>query len=155
MTLQAFGQQVENGKTLFNDNCSVCHTIGKGRLVGPDLAGVDQRREKDWIFSFINNSGELIASGDATAKALFDEFKLAMPSHDFSNSELEDLLSYIAQAAAETPVAAVEITSSPVETLQANMEAPSWFILSLSFIGVVIGALLVVIFMLLKMVRRL
>jgi cytochrome c2 len=28
---------VERGKVIFNQTCSRCHTIGKGRTVGPDL----------------------------------------------------------------------------------------------------------------------
>ena len=34
----------EPGEQLFQTNCSACHTVGGGRLVGPDLAGVPEKR---------------------------------------------------------------------------------------------------------------
>ena len=33
-----------NGEQLFKTNCTACHTIGGGRLVGPDLIGVTNKR---------------------------------------------------------------------------------------------------------------
>ncbi len=62
----------QNGENLFKTTCSACHTIGKGILIGPDLANVHMRREKQWIFSFIKSSQSVIKQGDATAVALFN-----------------------------------------------------------------------------------
>jgi hypothetical protein len=36
------------GEQIFVEKCTACHTIGKGRLVGPDLSGVTTRREESW-----------------------------------------------------------------------------------------------------------
>jgi hypothetical protein len=41
---------------LFSRQCSSCHTIGKGDLVGPDLNGVTGRRDRAWLARFIRSS---------------------------------------------------------------------------------------------------
>ncbi len=51
------------GKQLFEKNCQVCHKIGGGKLVGPELLGVTERRERDWIAKFIRNSKAMIDAG--------------------------------------------------------------------------------------------
>ena len=33
----------------FRQNCMNCHTIGGGRLTGPDLKDVAQRRDTEWL----------------------------------------------------------------------------------------------------------
>ena len=44
------------GENEFNTTCIACHTLGKGRLIGPDLAGVADRRTQDWLMRFIKSS---------------------------------------------------------------------------------------------------
>ncbi len=39
----------------FKTSCSPCHTIGGGRLVGPDLKDVTQRQDRSWLLEFIQN----------------------------------------------------------------------------------------------------
>ena len=44
----------ETGKALFQSKgCVACHTIGKGKLVGPDLKGVTNRRDQEWIAKWL------------------------------------------------------------------------------------------------------
>jgi len=31
------GKAAETGQDIFLNNCAACHSIGKGKLVGPDL----------------------------------------------------------------------------------------------------------------------
>lgn len=102
---------VEQGKTLFATNCTVCHAISE-RVVGPALAGVTERRTTPWLVQFIHNSQKLIQSGDKDAVALFNEYnKVQMPNFDyFSEEEVLSILAYIeneskapAETTAETP----------------------------------------------------
>jgi len=86
-----------DGEKIFKQNCTACHTIGGGRLVGPDLSGVTEKREDKWLKSWITNSQDLIASGDADAIAIFEEYnKTVMTTFDFSDEELTAVLAYIA-----------------------------------------------------------
>ncbi|MCF8373744.1 MAG: c-type cytochrome [Bacteroidales bacterium] len=76
--------------------CAACHTIGKGKLVGPDLKGVSARHEEAWLIKFIQNSQAMVLSGDETAVKLFNENnKIPMPPNDFTDEQVRSLLSYI------------------------------------------------------------
>ncbi|WP_040670385.1 c-type cytochrome [Nitritalea halalkaliphila] len=87
---------ISAGKALFNSNCRTCHKLDQ-RATGPALRGVTERRSLEWAGKFIKNSQALIASGDAQAVAIYEEWnKLAMPSHEFlSDDDVMNLLAYI------------------------------------------------------------
>lgn len=97
LILLVFPIYAQDGAELFKVNCAVCHTIGKGTLLGPDLGNVQMRRENDWIFSFIRSSQTMINNGDETAVELFEKFnKIQMPDQPaFSDADLTALLAYI------------------------------------------------------------
>lgn len=57
----------------FEQNCMSCHTIGGGRLTGPDLKGATERADADWLASFIIDPKRVIDSGDAYAAELLRE----------------------------------------------------------------------------------
>lgn len=64
----------------FRQNCASCHTIGGGRLVGPDLKGVEQRQKRAWLVRFIREPQAVLAEGDAyAAKLLAEARNVAMP----------------------------------------------------------------------------
>lgn len=65
----------------FRQNCASCHTIGGGRLTGPDLKGVTARRDRAWLTRFIVNPKAVIDSGDPYARQLLDEARgVVMPA---------------------------------------------------------------------------
>jgi len=81
---------------LFDELCADCHSIGDGIYRGPDLLGMEQRFSEDWLISFIQSSKAMIASGDAKAVALFEEFdKKKMPNTDASVDEIKALIAYV------------------------------------------------------------
>jgi len=89
--------QVDEGEQLFNQVCVACHTINKGKLIGPDLANVHQRRPEEWIIRFVKSSQSVVKSGDAYATALFEEFNnIPMPDNNFSDAQILNIISYIA-----------------------------------------------------------
>jgi mono/diheme cytochrome c family protein len=59
--------------TFFQQNCGACHTIGGGRLVGPDLQNVLQRIDRKWLLDLIDNPQAALDSGGAYAKKLLDD----------------------------------------------------------------------------------
>lgn len=86
------------GETIFNKTCIACHTIGKGRLVGPDLKDISNIRSDKWIINFVKSSQEMIKSGDPDAVAIFNEFnKTVMPDQPLSEGEIKDIILYIKQ----------------------------------------------------------
>src|SRR5574337_777297 len=65
----------------FKQNCAACHTIGGGRLVGPDLKDVTRRKDHAWLARFLQNPKALIDSGDAYARQLQQEARgVSMPT---------------------------------------------------------------------------
>jgi cytochrome c551/c552 len=53
---QVDAEKADLGKDLFIQNrCVNCHTIGRGRFVGPDLAGISSKYSKDEIKQWIQN----------------------------------------------------------------------------------------------------
>jgi len=115
--------------------CFACHTIGGGRLVGPDLLGVHERRSQAWLEEFVKSSQSMINNGDAEAVALFAEFnQLPMPDAVATDEQIRQVLDYIAtqssavvvEASAETLVAEdqAEVQEQPAseEDIQAGQE---------------------------------
>ena len=87
----------QDGQALFNGLCAACHTVGGGIRVGPDLAGVTERRTEAWLIPFITSSSTVIASGDETAAGLFAEFnQTPMPDVAYTPDEIRAVLRFIA-----------------------------------------------------------
>lgn len=75
--LAAHGQETA---AFFKQNCYSCHTIGGGRLVGPDLKDVTTRQDRDWLVRFVLNPQAMIDRGDPYAKQILDEARgVVMP----------------------------------------------------------------------------
>jgi protein SCO1 len=88
---------VPNGQRLFQSKCSACHSIGQGDRVGPDLAGVTDRRERAWLARYIADPAEMLAKGDPVATALHNKYKkIGMPYLGLGSSDIADVLSYLA-----------------------------------------------------------
>lgn len=109
----SFAQSVELGGELFSSNCASCHYLGpeSKKLIGPGLAGHTlEEHSTEWLYSWIRNSAELIASGDEAAIAVYEEYnKSAMPAFPyFSDEDLENVLAYIEEGPAEVVVQATE-----------------------------------------------
>ena len=85
----------DKGRMLFDQKCAPCHTIGGGKKIGPDLQGVTERRKREWLIRWIDNPGELIASGDSVAGELVKGYAIKMPSSGLSKEEIGDVLSYL------------------------------------------------------------
>jgi len=98
------GQVVGPAQQLFQTRCGVCHTIGGGRLVGPDLQGVDQRHSEAWIIAFVQHSQQMVAAGDPEAVAIFDKFNgIMMPDQPLYDDEIRGIIEYIRTAETSAP----------------------------------------------------
>ncbi|MGJ8664940.1 MAG: c-type cytochrome [Patiriisocius sp.] len=83
------------GEALFKANCASCHNLYKKRT-GPALFGVGDKYESAWLYEWIRNSAGLIASGDARANAIYEEFNkspmTAFPG--LSNTDIDNIIAY-------------------------------------------------------------
>ena len=88
--------KAQDGEKLFKSYCASCHKPTNQALVGPGLAGVTEKYDKEWLYKWIKNSGALIASGDERAIATYEENnKVAMPAQPVNNEEIDAILDYI------------------------------------------------------------
>jgi protein SCO1/2 len=101
------------GQYAFAYHCSACHTIGGGTKIGPDLAGVTSRRDRDWLQRFIRTPGAMNAAGDPIAVALRKEYREArMPNLDLSEADTAAVIAYIATQSSLKPQASSLVASS-------------------------------------------
>jgi cytochrome c/class III cytochrome C family protein len=99
--------------------CKACHTIGGGKLVGPDLKGITDSRDEIWLIKFIQNSQSMIQAGDELAIKVFnDHNKIPMPSHSLSDEQVKGILLYIANNGmlAEGEISIAESTPEVADT---------------------------------------
>ncbi|MCZ2079042.1 MAG: c-type cytochrome [Bryobacteraceae bacterium] len=70
----------QDAADFFRQNCVSCHTIGGGRLTGPDLKDVLTRKDRAWLAQFMLNPQAMIDRGDAYALQLQQEARgVVMP----------------------------------------------------------------------------
>jgi len=82
----------DKGKAIFESKCTACHKFGE-RYVGPDLAGVTERRKPEWIMNMILNPQEMTQQ-NPTAKELLGEFMTQMPNQNLTQEEARSVVEY-------------------------------------------------------------
>ena len=113
----------DSGEQAFNTTCFACHTIGGGRLIGPDLAGIHEKRSQEWLEQFVKSSQTLINSGDADAVALYEEYSnLLMPDALLSDEQIRDVLSFIKTRSSDQPQQSEASTVSQAEPVEPASE---------------------------------
>ncbi|QNE40349.1 c-type cytochrome [Hymenobacter sp. NBH84] len=103
---------IQAGDALFKGNCAQCHAVNE-KVVGPALAGITKRRPMSWIIPWIKNSSKVVASGDAYAVKLFNEYgKQQMPSFALSDDEIKSIIAYtVSQEGSANPTPAPGATA--------------------------------------------
>src|ERR1043166_1899140 len=82
------------GKLAFESKCLACHSVGGGKKLGPDIAGVTKRRSDQWLTKWLKSPEQMLAT-DADAKALLKEYNnLPMPNQSLADSEIKQYLKY-------------------------------------------------------------
>jgi|GEM_PF-305017 len=110
----------EKGEAIFQDRCSVCHSIGGGdRATGPDLEGVAERRDRQWVLRIIRDPARLAAEKDPQMAALMEKYAMTMPDLGVSEVEAQALLVFLFHAGEEEHGEAV----APPEPAKAEGDA--------------------------------
>ena len=111
-SLSVFSQDAAKGKELFNTNCAACHKLD-AKATGPALRDVAAKYDKEWLYKWVKNSGELIKSGDAQAVKVFEENnKVPMTAFpQLSNEDIDNILAYTSEPA---PAAPAVVPGAPV-----------------------------------------
>jgi len=82
------------GKFDFESKCFACHSMGHGKKLGPDLAGVSTRRTDDWLFRWLKAPEKMLQS-DEQAKAMLREYNnIPMPNQSLTDAEVRQYIRY-------------------------------------------------------------
>jgi copper(I)-binding protein/cytochrome oxidase Cu insertion factor (SCO1/SenC/PrrC family) len=92
-------RSIAPGEQLFRTRCATCHTLTGHELagaLGPDLLGVTQRREMDWLLNWLRAPDQMLENKDSIAVALYEQYnQLPMPNMRLNQQEAEDLIAYM------------------------------------------------------------
>lgn len=81
-------------KLAFESKCFACHSVGQGKKLGPDIAGVTKRRTDAWLTQWLKSPDKMLQT-DADAKAMLKEYNnIPMPNQGLSDAEVAQYLAY-------------------------------------------------------------
>ena len=84
------------GQYLFATHCAACHSIGHGDQIGPDLLGVSNVRDPEWLKRFIAVPDKVLAEKDPIATALFAKYdQVIMPNLRLGDADVSALLEFL------------------------------------------------------------
>ncbi|SDR72242.1 Cytochrome c2 [Gillisia sp. Hel1_33_143] len=140
------------GKSLFNTLCAACHKP-YSKAIGPALNGITDRQSREWIETWVRNSAAMIASGDADAVAIYEEYnKTNMPAFpQLSSDDIGNILAYVEQPKPTAPTAAAGASAEGDQS--ANVGGVSNNII-LAVLAFVLLMLLVILFLVNKTLRK-
>jgi mono/diheme cytochrome c family protein len=103
--------------TFFQQNCVTCHTIGGGRLIGPDLKEAVQQKDRAWLEHFIEDPEAVLNSGDPYASQLKKEANgIVMPKMPGVTPEMAKALLDMIEVESKLPkssLAGVAVSEQP------------------------------------------
>jgi mono/diheme cytochrome c family protein len=150
LSFNSFAQEIPTdpavisaGEALFNGNCKSCHRV-KQKLVGPALAGVETRVPSiDWIYSWVRNPAKMIASGDAYANKIYEEYNKSQMTAftSYTDEQILSILAYV-KADAEKPDAPAAGTTTTAGGADAGV--PSAY-MNVILVGMIVILLLLLI----------
>lgn len=101
----------QDGEMLFKTSCAACHSIGKGKLLGPDLMGITSKRSEEWLAKFIKSTKSMIEANDSVAIALVKEYNnFIMPEMPYNPAEIKAVINFLRKSGGGETV-----TSKPEE----------------------------------------
>ncbi|HEU4413162.1 MAG TPA: SCO family protein [Candidatus Angelobacter sp.] len=115
----------DKGRYIFTTHCAACHTIGHGDKIGPDLLGVTNVRDHDWLEHFIATPDKLIAGKDPIAVALYQKYnKVNMPNLRLADQDLHNLIDFLGRQSAAPEKEKAEAPKSSAAKTQPGQSLP-------------------------------
>lgn len=122
----------KTGETVFKANCTSCHKV-HDKLTGPALAGVYDKYDREWLYSWIKNSQALVKAGDPDAVAIFNEYNgsimTAFPR--LTNEDIDAVLQYIQ---VETEIPAPVLPGESEDTVTGSSSQMAMFLAIIALI---------------------
>ena len=85
--------EAAKGKLAFESKCVLCHSIGGGAKVGPDLKGVTRRYTDAWLTRWLLDT-EKMQKTDPVAKQLVAKYRMLMPNPGLKREEVRQILKF-------------------------------------------------------------
>ena len=82
------------GKSTFDAKCALCHSMGAGDKIGPDLKGATRRHTDEWLTWWLFETDRMQKS-DPQAKMLLAKYKTPMPNLGLAPAEVRQLLKFL------------------------------------------------------------
>ena len=145
---------VEAGAALFDINCTQCHQVHK-KIIGPALAGINDRLEESWLIPWIRNSQKVIASGDEYANKIYEEnARTQMQAFNLSDDEILSILAYVKAETAKGPPEEVATATNGDGTSGNASQDSGYMTAVLVIMVVVLGLVLVVLGMIVSVLTK-
>jgi nitrite reductase (NO-forming) len=78
----------------FQSKCLACHSIGGGKKLGPDLAGVTKRRSEQWLAKWLKSPDTMLQT-DADAKQMLKEHNnIPMPNQGLTDADVRGYIKF-------------------------------------------------------------
>ena len=85
------------GAWYFRRNCAACHRLGGEALIGPDLAGVTERRDMRWLAAMIRRPDSMLVA-DSVAGALLGAYQIPMTTRGLDGARIRAILEFLRRA---------------------------------------------------------
>ena len=108
LSLSAGVSYAQTGEELFSKKCVSCHTIGGGDVVGPDLLGITERRDREWLIRIIVDPDSFL--DDPIRQENIAKYGVKMPDLGLSEEEAVKIIEFLSQFAAQPSEATPEET---------------------------------------------
>lgn len=111
----AGGGDAAAGAALFKQKCTSCHALDR-QVVGPALKGISGKHSEEWLIKWVKNSQALVASGDAEAVKIFNEYNKTVmtPFPELSDDDIKNIIAYTDKG--EAPKAGETVDESQATT---------------------------------------
>ena len=90
-------EMIEIGRNIYETKCEMCHNM-QGRMVGPELGNVMDRRSPEFVMNFILNPGGM-ARNHPEGQKMLQEYMTVMPFQNVKEDEARAIVEFLREQA--------------------------------------------------------